>query len=103
MVQLIVILKTTTKMTIIDNTLLKDIKQLIANGRQYCFTHSLFSSMDSEVIDLLDMENYTLILDEVMGAIEQVDISRDDLRMLTENEVIEVDSKGVVRLEAIRL
>ena len=79
------------------NTLLKDIKRLIANGDNIVSTHSLFRSMDSEVIDLLDMENYTLILDEVMDVIEQVDISRDDLKMLTENEVIEVDSKGVVR------
>jgi len=79
------------------NTLLKDIKRLIANGDNIVSTHSLFRSVDSEVIDLLDMENYTLILDEVMDVIEQVDISRDDLKMLTENEVIEVDSKGVVQ------
>jgi hypothetical protein len=79
-----------------NNTKLEDIKRLIANGENIVSTHSLFRSIDSEVIDLLDMENYTLILDEVMDVIEQVDISKDDLKMLTENEVIEVDNKGVV-------
>ena len=42
------------------------------------------------------MENYTLILDEVMDVIEQVDVSKDDLKMLTENEVIGVNQNGVV-------
>ncbi|CAH0282982.1 hypothetical protein [Peribacillus sp. Bi134] len=79
-----------------NNTKLEDIKRLIANGENIVSTHSLFRSIDSEVIDLLDMENYTLILDEAMDVIEQLDISKDDLKVLSENEVIEVDNKGVV-------
>jgi len=80
-----------------NETKLEDIKRLIADGENIVSTHSLFRSIDGEVIDLLDMENYTLILDEVMDVIEQVEISKDDLKMLSENEVIECDSKGVVR------
>ncbi|AXI11085.1 hypothetical protein CUC15_03830 [Oceanobacillus zhaokaii] len=79
-----------------NNTKLDDLKSLIANGENIVSTHSLFRSINSEVIDLLDMENYTLILDEVMDVIEQVNISQDDLKMLTKNEVIEVNKKGVV-------
>lgn len=79
-----------------NNTKLDDIKRLIANGDNIVSTHSLFRSIDREIIDLLDMENYTLIIDEAMDVIEQLDISKDDLNMLYENEVIQVDNKGVV-------
>ncbi|ULM97916.1 hypothetical protein L8956_04080 [Peribacillus frigoritolerans] len=82
-------------------TKLEDIKRLIADGENIVSTHSLFKRVDSEVIDLLDMENYVLILDEVMDVIEQVKISKDDLRMLIQNNVIEVDKKGIVSWEQV--
>ncbi|GAB1793934.1 DEAD/DEAH box helicase family protein [Priestia megaterium] len=78
-------------------TKLEDIKRLIGNGKNIVSTHSLFKRLDSEIIELLEMENYTLILDEVMNVIEQVDVSKDDLKILYENEVIEVDNKGFVK------
>ncbi|MFF2290469.1 hypothetical protein [Peribacillus butanolivorans] len=82
-------------------TKLEDIKRLIADGENIVSTHSLFKRVDSEVIDLLDMENYILILDEVMDVIEQVKISKDDLKMLIQNKVIEVDKKGIVSWEQV--
>ncbi|CAM4393629.1 hypothetical protein BAMA_13045 [Bacillus manliponensis] len=77
-------------------TKLRDIKRLISEGKNIVSTHSLFKNIDRETIDLLDMENYTLILDEVMNVIEQVDISKDDLKVLTGKEVIQIDTNGVV-------
>lgn len=82
-------------------TKLEDIKRLIADGENIVSTHSLFKRVDSEVIDLLEMENYILILDEVMDVIEQVKISKDDLKMLIQNKVIEVDKKGIVSWEQV--
>ncbi|TKI85383.1 hypothetical protein FC699_30675, partial [Bacillus wiedmannii] len=41
-------------------TKLEDIKRLISEGKNIVSTHSLFRNIDNEVIDLLDMENYTL-------------------------------------------
>jgi anti-sigma28 factor (negative regulator of flagellin synthesis) len=82
-------------------TKLEDIKRLIADGENIVSTHSLFKRVDSEVIDLLEMENYILILDEVMDVIEQVKISKDDLKMLIKNKVIEVDKKGIVSWEQV--
>ncbi|MFE8695968.1 hypothetical protein ACFYKT_06350 [Cytobacillus sp. FJAT-53684] len=78
-------------------TKLEDIKRLIGNGENIVSTHSLFQRVDSEIIDLLEMENYTLILDEVMNVVEQMDeFSKDDLKMLYTKDVIEVDEKGFV-------
>ncbi|NGY78801.1 hypothetical protein F6Y02_27315 [Bacillus megaterium] len=79
-------------------TKLEDIKRLLAVGENIVSTHSLFRRIDQEIIDLLDMENYTLILDEVMNVVEQMDeISRDDLKMLYDKQIIEVDNKGFVQ------
>lgn len=82
-------------------TKLEDIKRLIADGENIVSTHSLFKRVDSEVIELLEMENYILILDEVMDVIEQVKIPKDDLKMLIQNKVIEVDKKGIVSWEQV--
>jgi hypothetical protein len=82
-------------------TKLEDIKRLISDGENIVSTHSLFKRVDLEFIDLLEMENYILILDEVMDVIEQVKISKDDLKMLIKNKVIEVDKKGIVSWEQV--
>lgn len=78
------------------DTKLEDVKRLIAAGENIVSTHSLFKNIDREFIDLLEMENYTLILDEVMDVIEQVDIATDDLKMLVENKVIGLGKNGLV-------
>ena len=82
-------------------TKLEDIKRLIADGENIVSTHSLFKRVDSEVLDLLEMENYILILDEVIDVIEQVKISKDDLKMLIQNKVIKVDKNGIVSWEQV--
>ncbi|MGB3259232.1 DEAD/DEAH box helicase family protein [Paenisporosarcina sp.] len=77
-------------------TKLEDIKRLIADGENIVSTHALFKRLDREVIELLEMENYILILDEVMNVIEQEKITNDDLKMLIQNKVIEVNREGKV-------
>ncbi|WP_227938065.1 hypothetical protein [Alkalihalobacillus deserti] len=75
---------------------LGDIKRLIADGENIISTVEPFKCIDCELFELLEMEHYTLILDEVKNVIEEVDISWDDLKILLENEVIEVSGKGNV-------
>lgn len=81
------------------NTKLKDLKRLIADGENIVSTHSLFRKVDSDIRELIEMENYILILDEVLDVIEQVDITKDDLKMLMDNEIIKVNSIGKVSWE----
>ncbi|GIP62686.1 hypothetical protein J32TS6_12410 [Virgibacillus pantothenticus] len=59
-----------------------DLKDLISKGSDIVSTHSLFQKVDDELIELLNAQGYTLILDEVMNVIEQERISRDDLKLL---------------------
>lgn len=59
------------------------LKKLVSEGKDIVSTHALFKKADKALIDLIEMENYTLILDEVMDVIEQVNISSHDLEHLT--------------------
>ncbi|KKK39710.1 hypothetical protein WQ57_02060 [Mesobacillus campisalis] len=83
-------------------TKLDSLKQLIAKGENIVSTHALFQRMDTELIELIEMQGYNLILDEVMNVIEQVDISKDDLQLLmtartkADEPVMTVDDKGFV-------
>ncbi|MGP4082059.1 DEAD/DEAH box helicase family protein [Pseudalkalibacillus sp. R45] len=55
------------------------LKKLIAEGKDIVSTHALFKKADDALIELIKMEGYTLILDEVMNVIEQEPITSDDL------------------------
>jgi hypothetical protein len=83
-------------------TKLDNLKNLIVKGEDIVSTHALFQRMDNELIELIEMQGYTLILDEVMNVIDQVKISKDDLQLLltaktkTGDPVITIDEKGFV-------
>lgn len=83
-------------------TKLDNLKDLIYKGEDIVSTHALFQRMDNELIELFEMQGYTLILDEVMNVIDQVKISKDDLQLLltartkTGDPVITIDDKGFV-------
>lgn len=83
-------------------TKLDNLKDLIVKGEDIVSTHALFQRMDNELIELIEMQGYTLILDEVMNVIDQVKISKDDLQLLltaktkTGVPVITIDDRGFV-------
>lgn len=63
-------------------TKLKSFKHLLERGENIVSTHSLFLNIDKEILKLIYLQDYTLILDEVMNVIEQVQIKQDDIKVL---------------------
>lgn len=63
-------------------TKLESFKHLLEKGENIVATHSLFLSIDEEIIKLISLQGYILILDEVMNVIEQVPIKQDDIKVL---------------------
>lgn len=61
---------------------LKDIKKLFNEGKNIVSTHALFNMFDDEVIDIVLLQNYTLIMDEVADVVEPLDISTYDLNTI---------------------
>ena len=79
------------------------LKELVRQGRNIVCPYELLERTDSELIKLIEAEHYTLILDEVMDVISDIDMSPDDIRLLlnskddTGNPTISVNRKFCLR------
>lgn len=69
----------------------EDLKDLLASEDNIVTTHSLFTRIDQETLELIRMGNYRLFLDEVMDIVHQINISSDDLQMLEESGLLIID------------
>ena len=61
---------------------LSGFKELLRRGCNIASTHVLFSYADDEIKELIKLNGYILILDEVMEVIEPLKIDKTDLDML---------------------
>lgn len=73
-----------------------DFYNLLNNGEDIATTHSLFKGVDKNVKDEIKNKEYILILDEVMDVVEQINISKDDINILIERNIIKVNEEGKV-------
>ncbi|MGH0681367.1 hypothetical protein ACQVQE_01765 [Bacillus mycoides] len=82
---------------------LDSLKQAIANGENIVSTHALFKRCDSELIQLIEAENYVLILDEVLDTIDEINMTRDDIKILLNSTddkgtpIVSIGTKGEVK------
>ena len=66
-------------------------KKLITAVENIVTTHALFSRADNDLIERLQYENYTLIIDEVMEVLNQVNLKKSDIQNLIESKLIQVN------------
>ncbi|MED4780954.1 hypothetical protein [Brevibacillus choshinensis] len=80
------------------DTKLDHLHRLLAEGKDICTTHALFKTANTETRELLRINNYILILDEVMNVVEQVKLTNHDLKILFDSRAIykHEDDKGLV-------
>ncbi|WP_313236132.1 DEAD/DEAH box helicase family protein [Sporosarcina ureae] len=82
---------------------LDSLKYAIANGKNIVSTHALFKRCDSELIQLIEAENYVLILDEVLDTIDEINMTKDDIKILLNstddngNSIVSIGMKGKVK------
>lgn len=60
----------------------QDLKKLLFKEKDIVATHALFKKIDDETIDLIRMGNYTLILDEVVEVLKELEVSEHDYATL---------------------
>ena len=71
------------------------LKELLKQKKNIIATHALIGTIDEEILDLLQVLNYTLIIDEELHVVEQYKgISSKDLELLYQNHLISKDDKG---------
>lgn len=69
---------------------LDNLHHLLSTETNIASTHALFESYNEETIELIRNGRYKLILDEVFQAVQIIEISQKDLRMLQKSEMIKV-------------
>ena len=61
------------------------------SGYSIASTHSLLQTADSELVELIKAGNYTLVIDEVINVVNDVNISQKDINRLIANGDITID------------
>ena len=63
------------------------------NGDDICSTHALFRNMEEGVCETIKEKEYILILDEVMDVVEQLPLTKRDIQLLINDNIIKVDDE----------
>lgn len=66
---------------------MRDFIRLLENGRNIVTTHSLFRRMNETIIDTALLEDYVLVMDEVVDTVEEIQITKSDLKILQERYI----------------
>lgn len=74
---------------------LNDFKDLLKQNKNIATTHALIKLIDDEVMEYINRNDYTLIIDEELNVVEQYkDISQKDLATLYKSEYLKVNENG---------
>ena len=79
-----------------EKTKKASIERFLTEGKSIAATHQLFKSLDEQTLKLLQANDYTLIIDEVLDVIEQVSVTKKDLDIIMES-FIDVDADNKVK------
>ena len=73
----------------------EDLLRLVEKGYNIVSTHALFKKLTDKVLDLTQFNNYTLIIDEAADVIEEIEITKNDLKTII-TEYTTIDDNNTV-------
>ena len=71
-----------------NKTKLEHFTKLINDSRNIVTTHALFKKIDSDRVSIEALKNYVLIMDEVADMVEELPVSKSDLKLLSNKVTI---------------
>lgn len=80
----------------LGQTKLSDIHRLMREGKNIATTHSLFVSYTDETKELIQQNNYTLVLDESVDVMCLTDMARGDLSILKSSSAV-TEEDGMIK------
>lgn len=90
--------KENTYIDIIDpkqwGTKWKHFKELVRQNKNIVTTHALISKMDLETLELLKSKDFTLIIDECLDVLNPYKISKDDIKIIFNEDLVRLDEDG---------
>ena len=75
---------------------LSSFKRFATMKKNIASTHALLGMMDKSAIKTIRDGHYTLILDEVIGAIDVLDVKKRDIQMMINEKIIEIPEEGQI-------
>ena len=79
-----------------EGSKLEGLRRLISKGENIVCTHELFKLCDQQILDLIEEMGYTLMLDEVLNVINKINITKDDIDMLSDTGRIKINKDGSI-------
>ena len=79
-----------------EGSKLEGLRKLISKGENIVCTHELFKLCNQEILDLIEEMGYTLMLDEVLNVINKINITKDDIDMLSDTGRIKINEDGSI-------
>lgn len=70
-----------------NKTKLKNFIKLIENGENIVTTHALFKKLNKDILNVLLLKDYILIMDEVADLVDELSISKSDLKTISEKYI----------------
>lgn len=74
---------------------LEDIHRMLEEGTNIVSTHAMFKRYTEETVNLIQANNYILVLDEAFSAIDDIQLSAGDIGMLRSSESLRLDGDSV--------
>lgn len=76
-------------------TKLNDIKHMLQSGANIATTHALFVSFTDKIKDIIQSQEYILVLDEVVQTIKDAEVSKNDFEILQRSGTVECNGELV--------
>lgn len=72
----------------------KQFRNLVENDMNIVTTHALIQKMDLDMLELLKSKDYTLMIDECLDVLDTYKISKDDLKIIFNENLVSLDNDG---------
>lgn len=72
----------------------KNFRWLVENDKNIVTTHSLIKMMDLDMLELLKSKDYVLMIDECLDVLDTYEISKDDLKIIFNENLVSLDEEG---------
>lgn len=76
---------------------IEHLRILVKEKVNIVMTHELFARMDKEIVERINNNEYTLIMDEVTTVFEEVMVTKGDINILVKSKLIEIDEDDKIR------
>lgn len=73
-----------------NTTKSESLKSLVEAGRNIASTHQLFKLIDDDTAELIRIQGYTLVMDEVVEVVEAQNAARVEVKGMIESDVIRI-------------